>query len=107
MALYSSTILKNVLNIVFQVFLYLEASESTVKPVLETTCIRRPPALRDQCSDTTSLLKSTYKNLHLKTTCCKRPLSLLPLSGLLTLYQRIKFYNSPKSKALWTTNKCD
>ena len=30
----------------------------TIKPVLETTCIRRPPALRDHCSDTTTLLKS-------------------------------------------------
>ena len=26
----------------------------TVKPVLETTGIKRPPALRDHCSDTTS-----------------------------------------------------
>ena len=25
---------------------------NTVKPVLETTCIKRPPALRDHCSDT-------------------------------------------------------
>ena len=31
---------------------------TTVKPVLETTCIKRPPALRDHCSDTTTLLKS-------------------------------------------------
>ena len=31
----------------------------TVKPVLETTCIKRPPALRDQCSDTAPLRKST------------------------------------------------
>ena len=31
----------------------------TVKPVLETTCIKRPPALRDHCSDTTTLFKST------------------------------------------------
>ena len=30
-----------------------------VKPVLETTCIKRPPALRDHCSDTTTILKST------------------------------------------------
>ena len=29
-----------------------------VKPVLETTCIKSPPALRDHCSDTTTLLKS-------------------------------------------------
>ena len=28
----------------------------TVKPVLETICIKRPPALRDHCSDTTTLL---------------------------------------------------
>ena len=56
---------------------------STVKPVLETTCIKRPPALKDQWSYTATLLKSTYLNLHLKITCCKRPLSLLPLSGLL------------------------
>ena len=31
----------------------------TVKPVLETTCIKIPPALRDHCSDTPTLLKST------------------------------------------------
>ena len=31
----------------------------TVKPVLETTCIKRPSALRDHCSDTATLLKST------------------------------------------------
>ena len=31
---------------------------NTVKPVLETTCIKRPPALRDHCSDTTTLLKA-------------------------------------------------
>ena len=31
---------------------------NTVKPVLETTCIKRPPALRDHCSDTTTV-KST------------------------------------------------
>ena len=30
-----------------------------VKPVLEPTCIKRPPALEDHCSDTASLLKST------------------------------------------------
>ena len=32
---------------------------STVKPGLEITCVKRPPALRDHCSDTTTLLKST------------------------------------------------
>ena len=32
--------------------------KTTVKPVLETPCIKRPPALRDHCSDTTTLLKS-------------------------------------------------
>ena len=32
---------------------------NTVKPVLETTCIKRPPALRDHLSDTATLLKST------------------------------------------------
>ena len=32
---------------------------STVKPVLETTCIKRTPALRDHCSDTATLLEST------------------------------------------------
>ena len=51
---------------------------NTIKPVLETICIKRLPALRDHCSDTATLLKSTQQNLHLKTTCCKRPLSLLP-----------------------------
>ena len=60
----------------------LSCVRNTVKPVFETTCIKRPSALRDYCSDTTNLLKSTLKNLHLRTTCCKRPLSLLPLSGL-------------------------
>ena len=30
----------------------------TVKPVLETTCTKRPPALRDHCSDTTTHLKA-------------------------------------------------
>ena len=30
----------------------------TVKPVLETNCIKRPPAIRDLCFDTT-LLKLT------------------------------------------------
>ena len=32
---------------------------NTVKPVLETTCIKRPSALRDHCSDIPNLLKST------------------------------------------------
>ena len=32
---------------------------NTVKPVLETTYIKRPLALRDHYSDTTTLLKST------------------------------------------------
>ena len=31
---------------------------NTVKPVLETSCIKQYPALRDHCSDTTFLLKS-------------------------------------------------
>ena len=31
----------------------------TVKPVLETTCIKIPPTLRDLCSDTATLLKSS------------------------------------------------
>ena len=31
----------------------------TVKPVLETTCIKQPPDLRDHCFDTIPLLKST------------------------------------------------
>ena len=30
----------------------------TVKPVLETTCIKRPPALKDHCSNKATLLKS-------------------------------------------------
>ena len=34
-------------------------SSNTVKPVLETTCIKRTPALRDHCSDTATVLKST------------------------------------------------
>ena len=32
---------------------------NTVKPVLETTCIKRLTALRDHYTDTTALLKST------------------------------------------------
>ena len=32
----------------------------TVKPVLETTCIKGPSAVRDHCSDTATLLKSTW-----------------------------------------------
>ena len=32
---------------------------TTVKPVLETTCIKQSTALRDHCSSTTTLLKST------------------------------------------------
>ena len=35
-------------------------NQSTVKPVLENTCIKRPPAVRDYCSDTTTLLKLTF-----------------------------------------------
>ena len=30
---------------------------NAVKPVLVTTCIKRPPALRDHCSDTTTCLR--------------------------------------------------
>ena len=48
----------------------------TVKPVLVTTCIKRPPALRDQCSDTTTLLKSITVKHVLVTTCIKRPPAL-------------------------------
>ena len=32
---------------------------NAAKSLSETTCIKRPPALRDHCSDTTALLKST------------------------------------------------
>ena len=64
----------------------LLSGKGTVKPVLETICIKRPPTLRDHCSVTTTPLKSTKLNLHLKTTCCKRPLLLLPLGGLNTGY---------------------
>ena len=35
-------------------------AEITVKPVFETTCIKRPPALRDHCFDRTACCKSTY-----------------------------------------------
>ena len=49
----------------------------TAKPVLETTCIKQSTAVRDHCSDTTTLLQSTKQNLHLK-----RPLLLLLLGGL-------------------------
>ena len=37
----------------------MQCNTCTVKSVLETTCIKRPPALRDLCSDTAILLKST------------------------------------------------
>ena len=33
-----------------------EFKHTTVKPVLKTTCIKKPPALKDHCSDTTTLL---------------------------------------------------
>ena len=33
--------------------------QSTVKPMFETTCIKRLPALRDHSCDTTTLLKAT------------------------------------------------
>ena len=33
--------------------------DSTFKLVLETTCIKRIPALRDHCFDRTTVLKST------------------------------------------------
>ena len=35
-----------------------EPKLNTVKPVLETTCIKGPLASKDHCSDTTTLLKS-------------------------------------------------
>ena len=35
-----------------------EPAVSTVKLVLEITCIKRPPALRNLCSDTATVLKS-------------------------------------------------
>ena len=47
----------------FKIHKHVEKSilfPNTVKPVLETTCIKRPPALRDHCSDTTTLLKGGY-----------------------------------------------
>ena len=37
----------------------LARTKNTVNAVLETTCIKRPPALRDYCPDTTTLLKAT------------------------------------------------
>ena len=39
--------------------IYKQYIYNTVKFVIETTCIKRPPALKDQCSDTTTLLKVT------------------------------------------------
>ena len=60
----------------------LSRINNTVKVLLKTTYIKQSTALRDHCSDTTPLLKSTSQNMHLKTTCCKRPLSLLPFGGL-------------------------
>ena len=41
------------------VFLFTFNTTDTVKPVLKTTCIKRPPTLRDHCSDTATILKST------------------------------------------------
>ena len=46
------------LELMYQSILVLSTNRRTVKPVLETTCIKRPYALRDHCSDTTTLLKS-------------------------------------------------
>ena len=37
----------------------LNRNENTVKPVLETTCIKRPSALRDHNSDKTTFHEST------------------------------------------------
>ena len=34
----------------------IEKKENAVKLVLETTCIKRPPALRGHCSDTITVL---------------------------------------------------
>ena len=47
-----------VTNLITSITLLLK-NGITVKPVLETTCIKRPPALRDHLSDATTLLKST------------------------------------------------
>ena len=33
----------------------------TVKPVIKTTCVKRPPALRNHCSDTTTLIINLIK----------------------------------------------
>ena len=49
--------------------LFHKAIISTVKPVIETTCIKQSTAVRDHCSDTTLFLKSTLYDLHLKNTC--------------------------------------
>ena len=43
-----------VVSVIF--FYWVVKSQNTVKPVLETTCIKRPLALRDHCSNTTTLL---------------------------------------------------
>ena len=61
-------ILVYLLDLISTIKLILHSYTATVKPLLETTCIKRLPALRDHCSDTTTLLKSIQLNLHLKTT---------------------------------------
>ena len=38
---------------------FYSIKSKTIKPVLETTCIKTPSASRDHYSDTTTLLKST------------------------------------------------
>ena len=50
----------NPCNKIFDIFIY------TVKPVLETTCIKQSTALRDHCPDTIALLK-----LNLVEPACK------------------------------------
>ena len=37
----------------------IKKKKIVVKPLLETTCIKRPPVLRDHCSETATLPKST------------------------------------------------
>ena len=37
----------SVISLITHIFLYLLGFTNTVKPVLKTTCIKRPPALKD------------------------------------------------------------
>ena len=85
---------------------------NTVKPVLETICIKRPPALRDHCSDTTTTFITSLEwslnafhtvllNIYEFSTW---QMFMLPSDPVgLTHYQTTKFKTGPNCKSLQTT----